>query len=181
MDPTAQAFGCMSTLIMEWGPLPFPPQEAFLRMCRQVNLPWPQEWAPYLLVLVELGFTTNFVLGQSGWKHTPLVNYQVSSPEVNCQLPHFVFENQNKKEIDISCPHLNQEIVYKYPDFSKWSQSKRSQSLCFPAWRLLVGAEERQLPVQGPVMPGIQDAHQTLSFISLGPEVCEKWLRLLAP
>ena len=161
-----------------WGEVPslFHPQEAFFHMYRQVNLPWPQEWAPYLLVLVELSFTTNFVLRQSGWKHTPLVNYQVSSPEANCPLPHFVFKNQNKKEIEISCLHLNQETVHKYLDFSKWSQS-----LCFPTWKLLVGAEERQLPVQGPVMPGIQDAHQTLSFISLGPGVCEKWLRLLAP
>ena len=129
MDPTAQAYGCMSTLIMGWGPLPFPPQEAFLHMCPQVNLPWPQEWAPYLLVLLELGFTTSFVLGQSGWKHTPLVNYHVSSPEANCPLPHFVFKNQNKKEIEISCSHLNQEIAHKYLDFSKRSQSKRSQSL----------------------------------------------------
>ena len=87
MDPTAQAYGCMSTLIMGWGPLSFPPQGAFLRMCRQVNLPWPQEWAPYLLVLVKLSFTTSFVLEQSGWEQklrfTPLDNHQVSGSVAN--------------------------------------------------------------------------------------------------
>ena len=32
------------------------PQEAFLHMCRQERLPWPEKWAPYLLTLAELSF-----------------------------------------------------------------------------------------------------------------------------
>ena len=44
MDPTTEAYGCMSILIMEWGPLPFQPPRRLPCMCRQGSLPWPQEW-----------------------------------------------------------------------------------------------------------------------------------------
>ena len=45
MDPTLEPGGCMSRLIMGWGPLLFWPPEAFLWKCRRGSLPWPQEWA----------------------------------------------------------------------------------------------------------------------------------------
>ena len=57
MDPTAEAHGCMSALIM--GVVPsslFDLQEAFLRRCRQGSFPWHQKWAPYLFTLAELSF-----------------------------------------------------------------------------------------------------------------------------
>ena len=60
------AYGCMSTLIMGWGPSLFNLQEAFLSMCRQGSLCWTQEWAPYLSALAELSFATSFVLGCLG-------------------------------------------------------------------------------------------------------------------
>ena len=39
MDPTAEAYECMSTFIMGWGPLPFQPPRSLLRLCRQGSLP----------------------------------------------------------------------------------------------------------------------------------------------
>ena len=48
MDPTAEAYGCMSRLIMGGDPSPFDPQVAFQCIYRQGNFPWPQEWALYL-------------------------------------------------------------------------------------------------------------------------------------
>ena len=56
VDPAAEASGCMSTLIMGWSPSLFDLQEAFLCMCRQRSLPWPQKWTSYLFVLAELSF-----------------------------------------------------------------------------------------------------------------------------
>ena len=45
MDPTAEAYGCMSRLIMGGDPSPFDPQVGFQHIYRQGNFPWPQEWA----------------------------------------------------------------------------------------------------------------------------------------
>ena len=39
MDPTAEAYECMSTFIMGWGPLPFQPPRSLLHLCRQGSLP----------------------------------------------------------------------------------------------------------------------------------------------
>ena len=64
---------CMHNFLLGWIPLPKPvdtfphllwgeacsllgPQEAFLHMCRQGSLPWPEKWGPYLLTLAELSF-----------------------------------------------------------------------------------------------------------------------------
>ena len=56
MDPTAEAYRCMSILIMGWSSLPFLTLRSLLCMCGRESFPWPQEWAPYLFVLAELHF-----------------------------------------------------------------------------------------------------------------------------
>ena len=46
--PREEASGCVSTLLMGWGPSLFESLEVFLIMCRQGHFPGPQEWSTYL-------------------------------------------------------------------------------------------------------------------------------------
>ena len=90
---SAQPMGACSRLLQGGAPSLFNPQEAFLHMCRQGSLPWPQEWATTcLLALATLSFyhwLCPWSIGArtkaqfySTWQH------QVSGPEAHCHPPH---------------------------------------------------------------------------------------------
>ena len=90
---SAQPMGVCSRLLQGGAPSLFNPQEAFLHMCRQGSLPWPQEWATTcLLALATLSFyhwLCPWSIGArtkaqfySTWQH------QVSGPEAHCHPPH---------------------------------------------------------------------------------------------
>ena len=90
---SAQPMGACSRLLQGGAPSLFNPQEAFLHMCRQGSLPWPQEWATTcLLALATLSFyhwLCPWSIGArtkaqfySTWQH------QVSGPEAHCRPPH---------------------------------------------------------------------------------------------
>ena len=67
MDPTGEAYGCMSTLIMGWGPLPFkPPRSLLVHVQTGKSSLTSGVGGPYLFALEELSFTTSFVLRVSG-------------------------------------------------------------------------------------------------------------------
>ena len=84
LDPTAEVYGCMSTLIMGWSPSLFNCQEPFLHMCRKVFLDL-RRGCLISLLQQSSAFTTSFILGMSEWEQslnfTSLDKYQVSSPE----------------------------------------------------------------------------------------------------
>ena len=78
MDPTAEAYSCISILIMGWSPLPFWTPRSLLCMYGRESFPWSQEWAPYLFALAELSFY-HYVIGVFGWEQslnfTPLAKH----------------------------------------------------------------------------------------------------------
>ena len=90
---SAQPMGACSCLLQGGAPSLFNPQEAFLHMCRQGSLPWPQEWATTcLLALATLSFyhwLCPWSIGArtkaqfySTWQHL------VSGLEAHCRPPH---------------------------------------------------------------------------------------------
>ena len=56
MDPTTEAYGCMSTHIMSWDFLPFWSPRSLPVHMQTESIPWTQGWAFYLLALAELSF-----------------------------------------------------------------------------------------------------------------------------
>ena len=56
MDPTTEAYGCISTLIMSWDSLPFWSPRSLPVLMQTESIPWPQGWAFYLLAIAELSF-----------------------------------------------------------------------------------------------------------------------------
>ena len=91
--PPQRPMGAWSHFLQGGAPSLFNPQEAFLHMCRQGSLPWPQEWATTcLLALATLSFyhwLCPWSIGArtkaqfySTWQHL------VSGLEAHCRPPH---------------------------------------------------------------------------------------------
>ena len=94
MNPTSEAYGCISTLIMGWGPLRFwPSQEAFLHMCRQVRLLWPSGEATLSLCfsaaqLLPLALSLECLDENKGSVLLLLTNTRCSAQRSHCLLCH---------------------------------------------------------------------------------------------
>ena len=84
MDPTAEACGCTSTLIMGWCPSIFDPQEAPPVRCRTGTSSLTSGAGTLSLLQQSSASATSSVLGVSGWEQsfslTPPHKHQLSSP-----------------------------------------------------------------------------------------------------
>ena len=90
MDPTEQAYGCMSTLIMGWGPLPFQPPRS-LPVHVQTGKSSLTSGAGTLSLCFRRAQLYHQLCPQSIWvrtnlNFTPLDKYQMSIPEAHCLL-----------------------------------------------------------------------------------------------
>ena len=93
MDPTAEAYGYMSTLIMGRGPSLFDPQVTF-SACADRKVFLDLRSGHFISLLQQSSASaTSFDLGVSGWgqrfSFTPLGKYRVSSPEAHSLLPRY--------------------------------------------------------------------------------------------